>query len=192
MPWTIGPNARGTRSGRREEARAFTLMELLAALAIVVVLASLVMAGGRRAAEAGKIAQTKAQLAALSAGLEAYRRAHGDYPRTGKGAELLQALSGRRGPGGESVAARVLIDLAHFPTATDADPQVDATAELIDAWGEPYVYAYRTGAPAAWRRVGFILYSSGPDRAHRPPAAGTGDLDGTVRENADNLFADAP
>ncbi len=188
----IGRIERGRRGGRREKVHAFTLVELLAVLAIVTVLASLVMAGGRRATEAGKVAQTKAQLAALSAALETYRRAHGDYPRTAEGAALLQALAGRRGPGGETVAARGLIDLAHFPTAGDADPRVDVSAELIDAWAQPYVYAYKTGAPAAWRRVGFVLYSCGPDGAHRPPAAGTGDVDATASENADNLFADAP
>ncbi|HYD85249.1 MAG TPA: type II secretion system protein GspG [Opitutus sp.] len=178
---------------RREQmTRAFTLVELLAVLAIVALVAALVLGGGRRATELGQIAKTKAQLAAVSAALEAYKRQHGDYPRTGNAAELLQALIGRRGANGEPTEARGLIDLAQFSTDGEADPFVETRAKLVDAWGAAYVYAYKTGAATAWKMTGFVLYSAGPDREHVAAHPGTGYIDAAAAENADNLYAHAP
>jgi len=58
----------------------FTLLELLAVITIIAILAGIVIGVGRRASEAGKTARAKAELAALSAALETYKRTYGDYP----------------------------------------------------------------------------------------------------------------
>ena len=38
---------------------------------------------------------------------------------------------------------------------------------LIDPWGNPYRYYYKTG-PTGWENFGFVLYSMGPDGKHTP------------------------
>src|SRR5687768_3533093 len=83
-------------SGRRETA--FTLLELLAVSALIAILSAIILGVGGRASESGKTARVKAELAAIGAALEAYKRAYGDYPRTDDEGQLLRALLGQRGP----------------------------------------------------------------------------------------------
>lgn len=177
---------------RRRVSRGFTLLELLAVLTIVALLAAAVLGGGRRATELGQIARTKAELAALSAALETYKRVYGDYPRTADAAEVLQALIGRLGPNGERVEGRQLLELANFETADGADPFTNTTARLVDPWNGAYVYVYKSGAPGAWKTTGFVLYSMGPDGAHVAPNPESGYIDGRAERNADNLHANGP
>lgn len=166
----------------------FTLIELLAALAIVGILAGIVLGGGKRAGEAGKVAKAKAEIAALAGALEAYRREHGDYPRTGDAAEMVQALIGRRGVKGEAPGGRARIDVAQFTIEGGGDVFADAAARLVDPWGRPYFYFYKTGAPGAWKAPAFVLYSAGPNGVHVPPSD-TGVVDVLHIDNADNLYA---
>jgi prepilin-type N-terminal cleavage/methylation domain-containing protein len=60
----------------------FTLLELLVVIALIATLSSLLLGAGSYAFESGRISRTRAELAAWSAALEAYRTAHGDYPRS--------------------------------------------------------------------------------------------------------------
>jgi general secretion pathway protein G len=153
--------------------RGFTLIELLTVIAIIAILSALVFGLGRRMGESGRNGRAVAELAALGAILEDYRRLHGDYPRTNDGARLLQALIGRRDP-------------AAFTFEADRDPFLDEGARLVDPWGRPYAYAYRT--PLPWNNPGYLLYSEGPDGRSAPPLAG-GFPDQAAPENHDNLYA---
>ena len=76
-------------------------------LAIIGVLAGLVIGVGRLAGERGRITRAKAELAALAAALDDYKRQHGDYPQVSAdhtpegesaGRALYAALNGQRGP----------------------------------------------------------------------------------------------
>ncbi len=167
---------------RAHVGRGFTLIELLAALAIVGILTAIVLGGGGRANEVGKIAKAKAEIAALSAALETFRRQHGDYPRVDDSAMWLHSLVGERD-------GRSLIDLAQFTVGGGVDPRVDASARLIDPWGQPYFYFYKTGADAAWKANGFVLYSAGPNGVHVLPNPDTGFFDPLHVDNADNVYA---
>lgn len=66
---------RGVLSGR-----AFTLIELLIVLGLMAMLGGILLGAGRSVFETGRRTQARAELAVLSAALEAYRVAHGDYP----------------------------------------------------------------------------------------------------------------
>lgn len=57
---------------------------------------------------------------------------------------------------------------------------------LLDPWGEPYLYYYKTGSDGAWENFGFVLYSMGPDGEHSPVGA-DGILTDDLREQADNI-----
>lgn len=149
----------GLRSSRRSHG-AFTLIELLAVIAIAALLCALSVSVGGHAQETGRRARAAGELASLTAALDSYRARYGDYPRTADAGILLQSLLGRRAPDGTIVDGPVLIDLAGFSTAEGQD--LDATTRLCDPWGHPYAYAYR--APAAgWTNPGFVLWSAGPD-----------------------------
>ena len=148
--------------GATSKRAAFTLLELLAVISLIAVLAGIVLGVGRRASEAGKTARAKAELAALAAALESYRGAYSDYPQTDNEARLLQSLIGRRGPGNAVINGRVLLEAARFTTAGSRDPFSDSSAVLVDPWGQAYVYAYRTG-PSDWTNPAYVLYSIGPD-----------------------------
>ncbi|HWL14696.1 MAG TPA: type II secretion system protein GspG [Opitutus sp.] len=169
--------------------RAFTLIELLAVLAIVAILAAILIGAGRGAAEAGRRGRAKAELAAIAAALESYKRELGDYPRTASAADMLQALLGRRSPTGATIRTNLFLGLARFRTREDRDPFADPGAELADPWNRPYRYVYQNGDAPAWLQPGFVLYSTGPDGADRPPPTDTGRVDAFSPENADNLYA---
>jgi prepilin-type N-terminal cleavage/methylation domain-containing protein len=73
------------RPSRRRSA--FTLIELLAVMAIVAILVSLSFALVRGGKERAAIARTRGDLAALTQALEAYKQHYGDYPQTGNAAQ---------------------------------------------------------------------------------------------------------
>jgi type II secretory pathway pseudopilin PulG len=160
----------------------------LVVLTLIAALAAIVVGAGRRALEAGRVARAQAELAALAAALEAYRLHHGDYPRTGDHHTLVQALLGRLDPTGTVIepAGRAWLELSKFgldPAAVTAATAV----ELLDPWGQPYRYAYRT--LANWTNSSFVLHSHGPDGAGASALAPGGYFDDGAAENADNVVA---
>lgn len=167
--------------------RAFTLIELLAAIAIIAVLAAIVIGAGRHASEAGKTARTRAELVALVSALEAYKRHYGDYPRTRDAAVMLQSLAGRRGPNGEATRGAVLLEPARFTTRNGLNPLQSANAMLLDPWGNAYVYAYAARG-AGWTNPSFVLYACGPDGVD-DAALQTGYPQTEAAANLDNLYA---
>jgi len=61
--------------------RAFTLIELLIVMAIIIVLAGLILATVSYVQKKGQRSRTEAEIAALSAALENYKADNGAYPR---------------------------------------------------------------------------------------------------------------
>jgi prepilin-type N-terminal cleavage/methylation domain-containing protein len=177
-----GPS--GSRSSR---GRGFTLIELLTVIAIVAILSTIVFGLGRRVSESGRISRTGSELATISVALERYRQVHGDYPRTDDAAQMLQALIGRRDPLMNAIQRRALLDLAAFVTEMQRDPFTDEGARLVDAWGHPYHYAYRT--IGSWTNASYVLYSAGSDGAASPALLAGGYPDQGASENHDNIYA---
>lgn len=176
MPRSSSSERDTVHSGR---AVGFTLIELLAMLAVVGILAAMVLGGGRRANEVGKVARAKAEVDALALGLEAYRRRHGDFPRVENPAEWVQVLVSAAGVTAAVDWGRFAIEPAGGETG----------ARVLDPWGNPYFYFYKTGGVAGWRSSGFVLYSAGPNGVHVPPNAETGFFDPLHLDNADNIYA---
>ncbi len=167
--------------------RAFTLLELLAVLAIVGALAGLMLGVGSHVFTRAKRTRAEGELATLAAALETYLRRHGDYPRTADASALLQALIGQRDPLNRPITTPAVIDLAHFTTPAGADPHTDPTVRLVDPWGNPYDYAYRTLTP--WANSGFILQSAGPDGVIYRSLLPGGFIAIAHPDNADNVIA---
>jgi len=158
----------------------FTLLELLAVLLVVGLLAGMVIGVGQRAAERGRVARAQAELAVLGAALEAYRLSYGDFPRTDDAVQLLRALLGRRGPDSERmVAGRPLLEAARFTMVGEV---------LLDPWGRAYCYAYKSPA-GGWTNPGYVLYSAGPDGTQISRLLAGGFPDASAAANLDNIHA---
>ena len=87
----------------RKSRHAFTLVELLVVIGIIVVIASIGIPMGFKAYRAGERARTQADLNSITVALEAFRADWGDYPRPDSpGQNCGFATIGRYliGPGG--------------------------------------------------------------------------------------------
>ena len=157
----------------------FTLLELLAVITIIAVLAGLVIGVGRRASEVGRVARAKAELAAIGSALETYKRTYGDYPRTDEEVQLLRALLGQRGPAADTtISDRALLETARFNIAGEV---------LLDPWERPYVYVYKT--QNTWTNSSYVLYSLGPDGIDSPALLAGGFPDVAPAANLDNIHS---
>ena len=132
------PLARPSRSRS-----AFTLTEILTAMAVLAILVGLSVGMLRSSKQRSGLAQARGELAALTQALEAYKQHYGDYPQTGNAAQasiipgarvttaqaqaqLFNALTGVYGP--TSFTARqngpVFVELSKFRTEVSME---DAT-----------------------------------------------------------------
>jgi len=123
---------------------AFTLLEILVALAIIGLLAGLAVTNADKILGRSQVAIAKAQVRdAFKTSLTTYRMAMGDYPSTAEG---LQAL--------------ITAPAAH-PDRWSG-PYLDAPGNKLplDPWEEPFVYRY----PGTKNKGGYDLLSKGPDK----------------------------
>ncbi len=210
-PYSNRAPASGSNSRQVERAqgasRAFSLPEVLVILAVLGVLMgtgtgvlSVVQTRSHRL-------RAEAELRLIRQGLEAFRSDFGDYPLTGDCATLnasagpfagtaevkvFNALTGRidarlrplpgggkryLNPQGFSV---VVSDEAPDPASPD-----DVLNALLDPWGNPYIYRYRSSPTAVWRSSTCLVYSLGPDG--RESAPNDGAWDGAASVNRDNI-----
>jgi len=168
---------------------AFTLLEVLVTVTIVVALCAIALRSTHRAGQASRATRARAELAVLAVALEEYRRVCGDYPRTNDPARFLQSLIGRRGPRDEVTGLRSFIELSRFTVERSLDPFSDATATVVDPWGQSYRYAYKTQSP--WDNPDYLLYSVGSDGRDSATLLAGGFADSAPAENADNLYANS-
>src|SRR3954470_15205988 len=66
----------------RKRTRAFTIVELLIVMAIMIVLAGLILATTGYVQKKGYRSRAEAEIAAISAALESYKADNGAYPRS--------------------------------------------------------------------------------------------------------------
>ncbi|PZR74865.1 MAG: hypothetical protein DLM73_06780 [Chthoniobacterales bacterium] len=69
------------RTSRPERKRAFTLVELLIVMAIIIILAGVILATSSYVQKKGARSRAEAEIAAMSAALENYKADNGIYPR---------------------------------------------------------------------------------------------------------------
>jgi len=178
----------------RRPRHAFTLVELLAVIALVAIICGTVLglAGGVYERTAG--ARAKTELAVLAQAIEAWRSAYGDYPPGADPAVLFEFLTGRRGPQNQVLdpPGRAFIESDRFVLKA-ADPAAPGNL-LLDPWDQPYHYVYFARSQGGRSTSGYALFSGGPDgrvKPDDPPASGdsAGVPDLSAPENADNLLS---
>jgi general secretion pathway protein G len=123
--------------------KGFTLMETLAVIFIMAVIAGIMLPALRRVREGGRVTHARNEINQLIAAIQMYAEDWGDYPVADSTAVLLDALE----------------DYSHWPAIV----KDETTGELLDPWGRHYRYRY-PGSPE-FRAIGvaFNLYSAGPD-----------------------------
>ena len=164
----------------------FTLIELLMVIAVILILAGITFGVSRGVQNAQARTKTKAELATISQAIEQFKSRYGDYPwHQGGGGDstdnnkmLLYALTGRMVLADPSptdntteIAAIEITDQAQIdnnPKFLDDSKFLTTrtgqlTTNLLDPWGNPYIYWYKwDDSPDAWDVFGFHLYSTGP------------------------------
>jgi general secretion pathway protein G len=128
---------------RRDRRSAFTLLEIMIALAILGMLVAVLITNVGKSLDTAKVGTAKVFVQdSMKTPLLTYKIQIGNYPTTEQG---LQAL------------------VAAPPTVADrwAGPYVDLTGGKLplDPWNNPYQYAY----PGVHNKDGYDLWSMGPN-----------------------------
>jgi general secretion pathway protein G len=187
------------KTTQRKGKAAFTLIELMAVITIIVILAGLVIGGMGYVMEKQAKAKASVQIALLSKALEEYKLDMGTYPLTPnsttglQSATLFKALYWDSDNDGTGVPADLdqkiyLPDLDPLTTKqgwTSAPPAPSAATKIFDPWG--IEYRYRTAmdnttpskAAPATENPDFDLWSSGKD--------GKTNVDPKHRESLDDI-----
>ena len=139
--------------------KGFTLVELLVVIAILGILISLVTAGAQAARRRGALTKAKTTISSLETAIAMYQGDMGDYPTTGN-AELVKAL--QDDPGNVNWNGPYM-EFKH-------DELKDG--QLMDPWGNPYLYISINGGSPEHRPKSYDLASVGPNNTDDH---GTGD-----------------
>ena len=129
-------------AGQRRSA--FTLLEVMIVVAILVMLAAFAVPNLLGMQDEAKKKAAKVQVKAFESAVKMYKLKVGDYPSSGEG---LNALVTGSGGGGE----------AWTPLMTSED------VHALDPWNQPYNYAF-PGSRNALGAGGPDIWSNGPDR----------------------------
>ncbi|MCZ6673185.1 MAG: type II secretion system protein GspG [Verrucomicrobia bacterium] len=159
--------------------RGFTLVELMVVILLISILAGLMFSLSTGVFQKGERSTAESQLQAISVTLEAYRNRFGDYPDVVTPRQLFDALDGKLGPRGQLLTPPYppFLEAGQFALGDEENP------ELLDPWGQPYVYIYQE-PDAQTRLSGFDLFSRGPD------GKASIDGDGAATLDDDNLRYD--
>lgn len=131
------------RTLRAAARRAFTLLEIMIALAILGLLVGLAVTnlegvfGGAQTSTAKLFVSESIKLP-----LTTYRIHMGDYPSTAEGLQALITAPGSRADQWRG-------------------PYLDGGKLPTDPWGEPYIYRY----PGTKNKTSYDIFSKGPDKA---------------------------
>ncbi len=142
-----GPTA---QSPQPRASEAFTLVELLVVIAILSILMGLVTAGAQTARRRGAVTKGKATIAALETAIAMYHGDLGDYPESGN-ENLVAALMEE--PDDPDWMG---------PYMEFKEDELEG-GELLDPWGNPYVYVSTNGGSPTHRQHSYDVYSFGPN-----------------------------
>ena len=164
--------------------RGFTLVELLAVMAVIAMLAGMVLAASQYVMENARRRRAEAEIGWLAAGLESYKADNGDYPRglASTGGSEADSLDPRavKNPAGYKAASLVLYTALSgdyslkrrltdgakryveeikgsmlIPKTSNSEPVV----AMVDPWGNPYGYSTAYNALIA---AGGVEFASHP------------------------------
>ena len=171
---------------------AFTLIELLAVITIIVILAAVVVGSMGYVSEKQASEKAKVQIALISKALEDYKLDNGAYPATSNTADgtkqssiLFEALYYDAAKEGATPTGEYKIYLAELDPATNKQGWTSGTAssstKILDPWGNEYRYRSAYGDAGAGGNASkndntlnpdFDLWSGGKDGKSSPASSG--------------------
>lgn len=131
----------------------FTLIEVLAVIAIMAMLMGMILSGGNQAKKRARIYKTKAMIASLDTALALYHTDFGTYPAASN-LTLVNDLA--------DVAGNATNNDWHGPYMSFKNQDLSGiipSATVIDPWGTDYSYTLGT-VPA------YEIKSLGPDKVN--------------------------
>lgn len=174
-----------------QKRRAFTLIEILVVIALLIILASITMALAGPVKNMISETRAKSQIQKISLALNEFKNKYGDFPMAENGeseeawAELLiEAMRGDRilvrrsgkltmakfDEGRSGAEPMPFLALGEFALDEDGDPE--SAKMILDPWDNPYQYRYNKisgGKPGQnWDAPTFLLISAGAD-FNEPP-----------------------
>lgn len=171
--------------------RGFTVLEMLIAIAVILIIAAMVVPSTLRHLERARVQKCEGILARVEAGLKMYRQDNRHYPRY-----ELAWLDGDWEPATDmaEILYTALHEEAGYMAATvnedlyTADTDGDGKVEYVDYWGRPVLYlAAVSSPPAVWptdapeqrnkHYWSYELWSAGPDGLFTNLRTGYGDED---------------
>lgn len=184
------------KSNHRNGKAAFTLIELMAVITIIVILAALVISGMGFVTERQAKEKAKIQIQLISKALEDYKLDNGSYPAssntadgTGQSSILFAALYMGYTPDGNPPANTDASNPAKI-YISDLDPvtnkqgwtsgTVKKDTKIMDPWGHEYRYRSAMGAAAdggaakpndSTINPDFDIWSAGKDGKSNPASA---------------------
>jgi general secretion pathway protein G len=132
----------------RSTRRAFTLLEILLVIVILVTLAAVLLPNIGRSRDQANIGSTKIQLKGIEDALEYFKTDVGRYPTTEEGLEALNKS--------DQIQDEELVEKWHGPYLGKEDAK---NFTLKDAWGHEFRYT----CPGEHNTKTFDLSSDGPD-----------------------------
>ena len=143
--------------------RAFTIVELLIVIAIILMLAGLVLATSGYVQAKGKRSRAEAEIAALSAALENYRADNGIYPKASETDNLdsstasladyepasLKLYEYLSGDSDDNRTAETKVYFAFKPNQLSPVNQAQPVKALRDPFGNPYGYSTMKASDAS-------------------------------------------
>ncbi len=189
--------------GRYGATAGFSLLEIMASVAVIVVIMTMLAMGVRGLLPLSKAKQAHTDIVHIQQALEGYRAKFGEYPRAGATGEgtasvemeviLFNTLNGTLAPNGELGNFPVQLDRSALEFENASFPLVGGTPSLhvnriVDPWGTPFVYRYDP-RNASWQNYNYVLYSAGPDGLHTAPGSNGLKNEGALN-NDDNIYAE--
>lgn len=147
----------------------FTLMEMLAVIFIMAVIAGIMLPALRRVREGGRVTHARNEINQLITALQMYAEDWGGYPDD-DGALHLNEWKEEHDPDadyGKYSSRNLLAELRSLNYLDWTLPQLieEVTQNALDPWENPY--RYRSNTPTVvGLGVAFNLYSAGPDRTY--------------------------
>ena len=181
--------------------RGFSLLEILGAMAVIVVIMTMLAMGVRGLLPLSKSKQAHTDIIHIQQALEAYKSTFGEYPKevmvggSSPSMEviLFNALTGALAPNGKLGNFPSVLDRSALEFANASFPVVGGTPALVnntilDPWGTPFQYRYDPD-DSNWENYNYVLFSAGPDAKYADVTA-EGQPNASQADNVDNIYAE--